>query len=155
MVHNLSALSRTPKMLRALMLPPPPPRPQPEQQWMHACRVVLVGDPQQLPATVLSRQAQLANMERSMFERYTTEPISQAVMYPVSPQAWYHFGPHNCDTTCAHACDITCQYSCGIVPVSTQSVVSPPTLYRCNITCLHHLWYHATTQLWNYLSKKL
>ena len=34
-----------------------------------ACRVVLVGDPQQLPATVLSRQAQLANMERSMFER--------------------------------------------------------------------------------------
>lgn len=33
------------------------------------CRVVLVGDPQQLPATVLSRQAQLANMERSMFER--------------------------------------------------------------------------------------
>ena len=35
----------------------------------HACRVVLVGDPQQLPATILSRQAQLANMERSMFER--------------------------------------------------------------------------------------
>ena len=34
------------------------------------CRVVLVGDPQQLPATVLSRQAQLANMERSMFERW-------------------------------------------------------------------------------------
>ena len=30
----------------------------------------MVGDPQQLPATVLSRQAQLANMERSMFERY-------------------------------------------------------------------------------------
>ncbi len=29
-----------------------------------------MGDPQQLPATVLSRQAQLANMERSMFERY-------------------------------------------------------------------------------------
>lgn len=35
----------------------------------HGCRVVMVGDPQQLPATVLSRQAQLANMERSMFER--------------------------------------------------------------------------------------
>lgn len=35
----------------------------------HARRVVLVGDPQQLPATILSRQAQLANMERSMFER--------------------------------------------------------------------------------------
>lgn len=34
---------------------------------LDACRVVLVGDPQQLPATVLSREAQL--MERSMFER--------------------------------------------------------------------------------------
>ena len=35
----------------------------------HGCRAVLVGDPQQLPATVLSKGAQL--LERSMFERWS------------------------------------------------------------------------------------
>ena len=34
-----------------------------------ACRAVLVGDPQQLPATVLSRAARAGLLERSLFER--------------------------------------------------------------------------------------
>ena len=52
------------------------------------CRVVLVGDPQQLPATVLSRQAQLANMERSMFERFQRAgcPVTMlSVQYRMHP----------------------------------------------------------------------
>ncbi len=52
------------------------------------CRVVLVGDPQQLPATVLSRQAQLANMERSMFERFQKAgcPVTMlSVQYRMHP----------------------------------------------------------------------
>jgi len=50
--------------------------------------VVLVGDPQQLPATVLSRQAQLANMERSMFERFQKAgcPVTMlSVQYRMHP----------------------------------------------------------------------
>jgi superfamily I DNA and/or RNA helicase len=36
----------------------------------HACpRVILVGDPQQLPATVLSRDAAAARLARSLFQR--------------------------------------------------------------------------------------
>ena len=34
-----------------------------------ACRAVLVGDPQQLPATVLSKAARAGQLERSLFER--------------------------------------------------------------------------------------
>ena len=50
--------------------------------------MVLVGDPQQLPATVLSRQAQLANMERSMFERFQKAgcPVTMlSVQYRMHP----------------------------------------------------------------------
>ncbi|KAL0032313.1 hypothetical protein WJX79_004546 [Trebouxia sp. C0005] len=59
------------------------------QPLMLGCkRVVLVGDPQQLPATVLSRQAQLANMERSMFERFQKAgcPVTMlSVQYRMHP----------------------------------------------------------------------
>lgn len=34
-----------------------------------ACRVVLVGDPQQLPATILSKQSRNLAFDRSLFER--------------------------------------------------------------------------------------
>lgn len=40
------------------------------QPLMHGCRhCVMVGDPQQLPATVLSQKAKELNMERSLFDR--------------------------------------------------------------------------------------
>ena len=38
---------------------------------MYGCRkCVMVGDPQQLPATVLSLKAKERDMERSLFERF-------------------------------------------------------------------------------------
>ncbi|KAL3156802.1 hypothetical protein ABBQ38_001073 [Trebouxia sp. C0009 RCD-2024] len=60
-------------------------------------RVVLVGDPQQLPATVLSRQAQLANMERSMFERFQSAgcPVTLlSVQYRMHPHIRYFPSRH-------------------------------------------------------------
>ena len=37
-------------------------------------RAVLVGDPQQLPATVLSQAAAASNFQRSLYERLQVQP---------------------------------------------------------------------------------
>lgn len=41
----------------------------PLQMLLPEGRVILVGDPQQLPATVISRSAEQAGLARSLFER--------------------------------------------------------------------------------------
>ena len=45
-------------------------------------RVVLVGDPRQLPATLLSRAAQSANLAQSLFERLQ-QVRYEAHLYPI------------------------------------------------------------------------
>ena len=58
-----------------------------------AKRCVLVGDPQQLPSTVLSQAAKVSNFQRSLFERFTklgAEPVLLSVQYRMHPsiRAW-------------------------------------------------------------------
>ncbi|KAK9824183.1 hypothetical protein WJX72_008399 [[Myrmecia] bisecta] len=59
------------------------------QPFVFGCkRVVLVGDPQQLPATILSQKAQALQMERSLFERLQLAgcPVQQlSVQYRMHP----------------------------------------------------------------------
>ena len=53
-----------------------------------AKRCVLVGDPRQLPSTVLSEAAKLAQFQRSLFERFASrgaEPLLLAVQYRMHP----------------------------------------------------------------------
>lgn len=54
-----------------------------------ARRCVLVGDPQQLPATVLSGAAQNVSFQRSLFERFTTlgaQALLLSVQYRMHPE---------------------------------------------------------------------
>ena len=54
-----------------------------------AKQVVLVGDPQQLPATILSEAAKAAAMERSLFERLQRQgcPVKVlTVQYRMDPE---------------------------------------------------------------------
>jgi hypothetical protein len=50
-------------------------------------KVVLVGDPKQLPATVVSRAADKAGLSRSMFERLQQVPCSKPLPLIASFQA--------------------------------------------------------------------
>ena len=54
-----------------------------------SCRAVFVGDPQQLPATVLSQNAKHLQLERSLFERLQAggaAVVLLAVQYRMHPQ---------------------------------------------------------------------
>ena len=58
-----------------------------------ARRCVLVGDPQQLPSTVLSRAAKASLFQRSLFERFVSlgaRPVLLSVQYRMHPEirAW-------------------------------------------------------------------
>jgi superfamily I DNA and/or RNA helicase len=59
----------------------------------HACpRVILVGDPQQLPATVLSRDAAAARLARSLFQRLQEANVP-ATLLEARPPALRPAGP--------------------------------------------------------------
>lgn len=63
---------------------PPLPSLNTKPWFVPGCSVVLVGDPQQLPATVKSRAAQALQLERSLFERIqvctSVRPVSLTVI---------------------------------------------------------------------------